>query len=441
MKSRTAKILISAALALIIFAAAFTAGYFTRKFTRNDAISSYEWFIDTIEKNYYFGGAENGYTDTGLSAIADKYLDRYSQYYTAEEYAATMKSNSGSKSGLGISYSFVAGKGVYISTVTGNSPAYHAGLRAGEWLKSGSVSGQEIEFTSSADFQKLVNSAGDGVQISLNSDDETYVVAKSEFTASYTSFKTNSTAWTFETAADGGLYVKETPDEKISYLPDGAAYIRLDQFYGTAAAEFYKLAEKFNAYKCTSLILDLRSNGGGYVSVMQNIAGSFAGGERKLAMLSRDKHGNEEKFNCARVTNAEYRIPAGTEIYLLANSGTASASEALAGAMVCYGALEYKNIFLSQYSEEYTDWLSATGQELKTARTYGKGIMQSTFVNDLTGEALKLTTAKIFWPDEKTCIHDKGITVADGATAVYAEWQHTKDDAELKRVVEIIRTR
>ena len=141
------------------------------------------------------------------------------------------------------------------------------------------------------------------------------------------------------------------------------------------------------------------------------------------------------------MTNAEYRIPAGTEIYLLANSGTASASEALAGAMVCYGALEYKNIFLSQYSEEYTDWLSATGQELKTARTYGKGIMQSTFVNDIPGEALKLTTAKIFWPDEKTCIHDKGITVADGATAVYAEWQHTKDDAELKRVVEIIRTR
>ena len=120
---------------------------------------------------------------------------------------------------------------------------------------------------------------------------------------------------------------------------------------------------------------------------------------------------------------------------MLANGGTASASEALIGAMICYGALDYENIFLSQYSDEYKSWLKKTGQELKDARTYGKGIMQSTFENAFTGEALKLTTAKIFWPDGKTSIHDRGVLLSDGCRAASAAWQHTKGDEELKGVV------
>ena len=41
--------------------------------------------------------------------------------------------------------------------------------------------------------------------------------------------------------------------------------------------------------------------------------------------------------------------------------------------------------------------------------TYGKGIMQTTYRLD-SGGALKLTTAKLLWPDKTTCIHKKGIT-------------------------------
>ena len=223
----------------------------------------------------------------------------------------------------------------------------------------------------------------------------------------------------------------------MDFLPDGAAYINLSQFYGTAAEEFYVLVEKFNATNCTSLILDLRSDGGGYVSVMQNIAGCFSDGQVKTAMVSRDKHGKEEVYKCSSVS-AEKRVGKDKRVYLLANSGTASASEALAGAMICYGALKYEDIFLSDYSEEYIDWLKQSNQEVKTARTFGKGIMQSTFVHK-TGEALKLTTAQIYWPDGKTCIHDRGITKEDGCKTVKAEWVHTKGDKELQDAVRIIK--
>ncbi|MDE5943028.1 MAG: hypothetical protein K2H30_02330, partial [Clostridia bacterium] len=424
--------IISAVLALVIAAAAFTAGFFTRKCTQGSQLSSLEWALDVIEKNYYFGGSD-GLTDISLSAIANEYLDIYSEYYTAEEYAQAIASNSGSKSGIGISYSFVADKGILLNTVQGNSPAYKCGLRAGEYLVSGSkAGGGQITFSSSADFLTLLDGAADGEPVSLTAaDGKVYEVAKAAYTASYTTLYTNSSQWYFSDAETGGLSPYERQTDEMGYLPDGFGYISISQFYGTAAREFGVLVEKFNAAGCTSLIIDLRSDGGGYVDLMRQIAGSFTEGQKKPAMYSIDKKGNKEVFYCIPAAERQ-RVPAGTEIYVLANSGTASASEALIGALICYDVLKYENIYLSDYSAEYLNWLSGFGQEAKTSRTYGKGIMQSTFVNGKTGEALKLTTAQIYWPDGETCIHDRGITAADGCKTVAADWVITKGDPELK---------
>lgn len=402
------------------------------------SVSSRKWFVKTIKEHYYYTLPDEAFDGDDFKKIAADYLDAYSAYYTAEEYINVLLSNAGSKSGIGISTSFVAGKGIYVSSVVGNSPAYLSGMIAGEWLVSGSAGGEEVTFTSSKDFTNLVNSAGDGVNISFTSaDGNTYTCAKSEYTATYAYMASKDNAWVFgDTVTGDSITTKH-----ISYLPENTAYIRLSQFYGEAAEEFSQLINDFNAEGFTSLILDLRSNGGGYVSVMQRIAYTFSGSTKKTAMLARDKYGNEADYRCVKVNSSAAVLSPETEVYVLANSSTASASEALIGAMLCYGSLEKQNIFLSDYSEEYLNWLESIGQERKTARTYGKGIMQSTFVNDSTKEALKLTTAQIYWPDESTCIHDKGITVAEKCTPVYAEWPHTKADKELQRVVEIINNR
>lgn len=432
MKNKVLKLFFALAAALVI-SASFVVGC---------AVNSKSWFEKTIKSNYYYTVPDEAFEGENLKEIANKYLDIYSAYYTAEEYKSVLKSNSGSKSGIGISYSFAEGKGVFINSVTGNSPAYISGLRAGEWLKSGNVGGEETPFDSANDFSALIASVGDGENINLTAvGGETYTVAKAEYTASYTYMATNKEAWVFADAASGGLSLVPAYTERITGLPDGTAYINISQFYGTAAKEFDILVKKFNAEGCTSLIIDLRSNGGGYVSVMQDMAYAFSGSGKRLAMLARYKNGKEDKFYCTRVSSNAGVLSNDTKVYVLANSGTASASEALIGAMVCYGSLSYENIFLSDYSEEYMSWLEATGQELKTARSYGKGIMQSTFENKRTKEALKLTTAKIFWPDGITSIHDVGLTTENGCTAVPALWQHTKADEELYAVIDIIQSR
>ncbi len=422
-------------LALVFAAAAFTAGCLLNQTSR-------EWFFETIEKNYYFGfdGKEEELTDTPLNEIADRYLDRYSEYYTAEQYAQAVSSNAGSKSGIGISYSFVESKGVFIHTVLGNSPAYKSGLCAGEWLAGGEIKGVKKEFSNSAAFQEFINGAADGEAFSLTATDGRVYenIAKAEYIASYTTLYTNSSQWYFSDAADGGLCSYQKQTAEMDFLPDGFGYISISQFYGTAAKEFAILVEKFNAANCTSMIIDLRSDGGGYVELMQYIAGAFAEGQEKPAMYSEDKRGNREVYYCKQASENQ-RVAKDTKIYVLANSGTASASEALMGALICYGVLDYENIYLSDYGEDYTAWLNETGQDIKTAQTYGKGIMQSTFVKRDTKEALKLTTAQIYWPDGKTCIHDKGITAADGCKKVPADWVMTKGDPELRAAVEMMK--
>lgn len=427
--------LMCAVFALIV-AAALSAGCFF------GYRSSYDWAVSTIKNNYYFGfdASDEELKELTLSEIAERYLDRYSAYFTAEEYAKVIAGNAGSKSGIGISYTFVSGRGVFINTVQGNSPAYKSGLRAGEWLASGEADGVKTQFSSSADFQDLINGARDNEPVILNSyDGDVYAVAKSEYTASYTTMYTNGSQWYFSDAADGGLSPYERKTGEMDFLPDGFAYISISQFYGTAAKEFGVLVEKFNAAGCASLIIDLRSDGGGYVDIMQQIAGAFTDGKKKTAMVSRDRRGNTEKYYCKPMPEKQ-RVPHGTKVYVLANSGTASASEALIGALICYGVLDFCNIFLSDYGTDYLNWLTETGQEIKTARTFGKGIMQSAFVNERTGEALKLTTAKIYWPDGVTCIHDCGITAADGCKTVSADWVMTKGDKELFSAVEKIKS-
>jgi hypothetical protein len=62
------------------------------------------------------------------------------------------------------------------------------------------------------------------------------------------------------------------------------------------------------------------------------------------------------------------------------------------------------------------------------AKTYGKGIMQTTY-SLWFGGAFKLTTAKIYWPDKTTSIHGTGV-VKEGLNAA-EKGQALKNGLEL----------
>lgn len=446
MKKTVFRVLATLIVAVILIASALFSGCNLLGVTNTK-----KWVLNTIKANYYYYDEmdKNGLNDLTVEEIVSR-LDMYSEFYTAEEFDALMKDNSGEKAGIGFSYSYVeAGKssvypdgGCLLMTVVGNSPAEKSGLQAGYVLTGGTYSGQTVAFDTEDALGDFVDPIAAGAEFTLtahtNKGVEDFKVSKQEYNASYMFMATNYSAWAPALNGKGEVIgLHEVPDRKVGYLPEGAAYVSMSQFFGTAAEEFGYLMKRFNADHCTSLILDLRNNGGGYVDVMQDMAGYFTsslGDGTYVGMTAKYRSGKEEVYNCKRY-NGGNLVSRDTTVYVLANSGTASASEALIGALISYDFLKYENIFLSDYNEEFLDWAKGA---YGTAKSYGKGIMQTTFPNYFTGEALKLTTAQIYWPNGR-CIHGVGVTADDGCRIVQTDWVVTPDDSELQKIVQIIK--
>lgn len=436
------------AVAIAIAIVFFIAGFAVARFTRKREISSFEWAMKTVSENYYNDIPSNAFLSGSLKGMADECLDKYSEYYTAEEYKQMLASNSGKKSGVGVSFVYLPQgaypqdkSGIYIESVLGGSPAYASGLRAGEFISSATCGEITTTFKSSADFSDFIDGRAEGEQFTLISDRGQYALAKSAYTASYCYMATADKQWHFSYGNEGRV-ISETVGG-IDCLPHGAAYLRLDQFFGKAAYETAELIEKFNAENCTSLILDLRGNGGGYVDVMCDISGIFTGqlqNANKIAMRAVFKDGHTETASVTNRFAASSQLSAGTKVSVLADNGTASASEALIGVLIDNGVIDYGDIYISDFGDEYMTFLknNRSVSAGKNCRTYGKGIMQSTFVNPRTGEALKLTTAKIYWPKGEVSIHDFGLNPGMGCKTVPADWDVTFGDEQLEKAVELI---
>ncbi|MGN1061011.1 MAG: S41 family peptidase [Candidatus Coproplasma sp.] len=408
----------------------------------NSERAAFNWVKSKIDEHYYYSLPSDCTFNGSVKDFVSEYLDIYSHFYTAEEYKKTLATSSGSMSGLGVSYEYIpqgvypGGKsGLYLTKVVGNSPAYHVGLRAGEFVYSGSYNGKQTSFDSYSSFTLFLDGIPQDETFSLITDKDTYQTAKTAYTASYCYMATKSVEWNI-TYENGNMKIVEESGGK-SCLPDGVAYIRLDQFYGNAAYEMAALIEKFNQQNCSSLILDLRRNGGGYVDVMSNISAIFTGqlqNPMPSAGFAEYKNGSREEFKANVSFPASKQLPAGVKVSVLADSGTASASEALIGSLICNGVADYSDIYISDYDDCYLN-LHAT---VANCRTYGKGIMQTTYRHGLYGYAIKLTTALIYWPDGVTTIHGTGLGEDMRCKTVKASWNVTYADEQLALAVEQI---
>ncbi|MEO8569083.1 MAG: S41 family peptidase, partial [Ginsengibacter sp.] len=117
-----------------------------------------------------------------------------------------------------------------------------------------------------------------------------------------------------------------------------------------------------------SMILDLRDNGGGILCQATDIADEFLS-EDKLITYTEGAHSPKKEYRCSKEGVFEKG-----KLVVLANEGTASASEVLMGAL--------------------QDWDRAT---VMGRRSFGKGLVQEQYVlND--GSGLRLTVARYYTP-------------------------------------------
>lgn len=397
----------------------FIAGWFVHFLTLGKEARALLWAVETAERNYY-GGVEK--SDLYADFFDDFALDPYSEYYTKEEYEAVLARDRGEEEGFGLTL-ISSSDGIRFYRVAGNSPAEKAGLRAGMYLYAYGEDEAHLEAGSQEDFlafakgkPSLTLSCGfskDG------SDGAAYTVKREAYALSECLYRDGERALRYV----GGA-LEPFPEGGISGLPEDAAYLRLDAFHAQAAAETEALLGYFRAQGKRDLILDLRGNGGGQMSVLQDIAAFFmreAEDKRPVAAVARYRDGKETEFRATGNCFSDY-FSSDSEIYVLADANTASASECLLGVLVSYKTLPYSHIFLQKTEGE--------------GRTYGKGIMQ-THYTDPAGNVLKLTSAGIFWPNG-TSIHGTGVREGDGAIGISAPALPSAEDEMLARVLQAI---
>ena len=168
---------------------------------------------------------------------------------------------------------------------------------------------------------------------------------------------------------------------------------RFDTDTGTKLQKIVK--DEFATKGVKKVILDLRSNGGGYVSAAQDVLSLWLDGDIVLNQISKGKTTpTYAKRGQATLAN----IPT----VVLVNGSTASASEIVAGALKDY------------------DKATILGET-----TYGKGVVQ-TLIDLSGGSLLKVTTASWHTP-KGTSINQEGIKPDIEVELTYDDANHNRD--------------
>lgn len=296
--------------------------------------------------------------------------DPYSVYYNEDEFAQMMEDGSGTFEGIG-AYLSQDPDTMLIKVVRPikNSPAEDAGLLAEDILVTvdgEDISGQDLNLVVS----KVRGPKGSTVEIGVAREGETDVL-------------------TFD------ITRAEVEEVTVEYemKESNIGYIQVAEFDDPTDEQFREAVADLESQGMEQLIIDLRSNGGGYVDVSVDMADLFI--KEGVIVSVKDKRGLSYEYeDCGDDNYVE--LP----IVILVDGNTASASEIFTGALMDY------------------DLCTVIGTQ-----TFGKGITQDIIpLEDNTG--VKITSAKYYSPDGKN-IHGVGIE-----PDIEVKWDYEKYKAD-----------
>ena len=308
--------------------------------------------IDSVLESFYFGDVDDETAkDNIYKAYLSSYGDKYTMYYTADEYKALKESTNGKFYGIGAVCQLSGEGGVLLVDVYDNGAGYQAGLRSGDRVVN--VDGRDITDMELSSAVALIK--GDkGTSVTLE------VIRGTE-------------RLTFSAVRDA--VVAKT----VSYtlLDNNIGYLSISQFEEVTTKQFKAAVEDLQSQGMKGLVIDIRNNPGGLLDTVVGMLKYML--PDGLIVYTEDKQGNRKEYKGQ--DNDEFNLP----LAVIVNGNSASASEIFAGAIQDYGK----------------------GTIIGT-QTYGKGIVQT--VKPLTdGSAIKFTIAKYFTPKGQD-IHGKGVT-------------------------------
>ncbi|MBQ6149799.1 S41 family peptidase [Candidatus Saccharibacteria bacterium] len=304
-----------------------------------------EAYNGEIDEEKLLEGAKKGMVE----AVGDVYTE-YMDEEEADNYTnSVLHGNVGA--GVGVEMGLRDGY-VRILRLLPNNPAERAGVMIGDIIYK--IDGEEVYTWSTTDIAKILRGEA-GTEVTLT------------------------------VARDGKELDFEMTREEINNVSEYVTYdgdtaiITVTRFDNNTGTEIQKEAAKFKEKGINKVILDLRGNGGGYVSAAQDLLSLWIDG--KLILTQKSTHFGEDKMNTA----SGRAILKDMKTIVLVNGSTASASEITAAALKDYG--------------------KAT---IVGTKTYGKGVVQKMY-NLSGGGILKITIAEWLSPKGNS-INNDGVT-------------------------------
>ena len=304
-----------------------------------------------IKRNFYEDTSEVDFDTAILKGLFSALNDPYSTYFTPPEYAKFNEDLSGEYVGIGTYINQRDDGLIEVVAPIKGSPADDAGIIPGDIIwKVDETEIQTLELTEAVDMMRGVEGTPVKIFIRRENKNLEFDLVRAKITV---------------------------PSIESEVRQGDVGYIKINSFEMSTAADFKTALAGLQDQGMTSLIIDLRNNGGGFLSSVIEIADRILG--KTVIVTTVAPNGSPTDYSSDEMTRID--VP----LVVLVNRGSASASEILAGAVQDTGS-----------------------GKIIGETTFGKGIVQSTF--DLKdGSGFRLTTSYYLTPNGNN-IHKLGIT-------------------------------
>ena len=333
--------------------------------------------FNEISSSYYQDVDDDKLLEAGISGMISYLGDPYATYMNKEEASSFTEDVDGTYSGIGAEVKYNDNK-VTLGRIFDESPASKAGLKEGDILikvNGESIEGKSLTFVANA----VKGEPGTDVVLTIIRDKK-----EMEFTIK-------------RGTVDSISVISEMIEKENKKI----GYIYMSIFAANTYDQFKKELESLEEKKIDSLIIDLRSNQGGYLTTVTNIISLFVKkGEPIYQLKTKDK---------VEIVYDKTEESRSYPIVLLVNSSSASASEVLTGAL----------------KETYNAKIVGT-------TTYGKGKVQK--VTTLSNGSIVKYTYQEWLTPKGNYIDKVGITPDYEIKYVYDE----KIDNQKEKAIEIL---
>lgn len=334
---------------------------------RTDTRSTSQKFSSLLQIiNYYYVDTTNQSELTEKAIVAMlKELDPHSVYLTKEEIAKANEPLQGNFDGVGIQFQLFKDTILVVAAVPGG-PSDKLGIRAGD--KVITINGEVAhgsKITNSFVMERLRGTRGTQVKVEIFRKGVKNLI---EYNIVRDKIPINSVDATF-------------------MLHDSVGYVKLTRFARTSLTEVRQSIAQLQALGMKNLILDLRSNSGGFLDIAVDLADEFltAG---KLIVYTEGLRSPRMDFKATGRGNFE-----NGKLIVMINEGSASASEIVSGAV--------------------QDWDRGL---VLGRRSFGKGLVQRPFTLP-DSSVVRLTTARYYTPSGRSIQKP----YADGVEDYYAD--------------------